>query len=527
MYHSIIHIDIFSKSGQLEELLKQLPPLEKFEYCFDTFESCHDMLTSEADVIILDLPYDNQVMNMVMRNKKEGKLLVLCISPEEAAALTAEDYGIIDEIWLKPVNAVTATFYFSKLMRQIKLSKELWLCRKYLDTAIDSIPDMLWFKDLSGAHLKVNDSFCRAVGKTKEDIKGQSHYYIWDISKEEYDTGEYVCLDTDEIVLKEKKLCLFNENVKSRDGMRQLITYKAPILDDNGEPIGTVGIARDVTDLLNIKAELEIVLEHIPFALLFYNNSGEVLSANKSFEEYFNINKTDIIGKKYDKLAASMFSDYTGDCLDTSCEAKTYITGDEKIIRVYKEPVYDIFKNITGYFCVYSDITMEQRMQERIIHSANTDYLTGLYNRRYLYENINSIRNENRGSFLYVDLDDFKLINDRFGHKAGDKVLVAVAEILRELFSDQTVFRLGGDEFLVAFSDDYDMEKIKAAASAFLDRMKNGIPLSDTTIELSASIGVVLDIDASVDFEELLKYGDASLYKAKQEGKNKYCIWPV
>lgn len=115
--------------------------------------------------------------------------------------------------------------------------------------AIDSVPDLIWFKDVRGAHLKVNNAFCSAVGKTKNDVQGRGHYYIWDLKQEEYEQGEYVCLETEEIVLREKKTRAFDEKVKSKHGLRQFKTYKSPIFDEDHQVVGTVGIAHDVTDL--------------------------------------------------------------------------------------------------------------------------------------------------------------------------------------------------------------------------------------------------------------------------------------
>ena len=77
------------------------------------------------------------------------------------------------------------------------------------DGAIDSVPDLIWFKDVRGAHLKVNNAFCSAVGKTKNDVQGRGHYYIWDLKQEEYEQGEYVCLEMEEIVLRDRKTRAF------------------------------------------------------------------------------------------------------------------------------------------------------------------------------------------------------------------------------------------------------------------------------------------------------------------------------
>jgi diguanylate cyclase (GGDEF)-like protein len=307
--------------------------------------------------------------------------------------------------------------------------------------------------------------------------------------------------------------------------MRQLITYKSPILDHRGELLGTVGIARNVTDVLNMKEEFEIVLEHLPFALLFYGNNGKILSVNKIFEERFDTNRLDIIGQIYHHWTESVFMEITGHGQDKLYRILKNTKDHHNIIKVHKHPVFDVFNNITGYFCIFFDITSELTLHETLVRRANTDYLTGLYNRRYLYETKKAILQNDFLCILYIDLDDFKIINDRFGHQEGDQVLVMIARSLLNLFSDHKVYRLGGDEFLVLITQHLNLIEIQQLALEFLKYIEKLKVSFDEDARLSASIGIATDADASVDFDELLKRGDAALYKAKQNGKNRYCVW--
>ena len=118
----------------------------------------------------------------------------------------------------------------------------------YLEQTINTLPDMIWFKDLQGLHLHVNDAFCTAVNKPRSDIEGHDHYYIWGIPRAVYERSDYVCVETEDDVIKARKTCLFDEQVMSAQGLQKLKTYKTPIFDEDGKTIiGTVGIARDVT----------------------------------------------------------------------------------------------------------------------------------------------------------------------------------------------------------------------------------------------------------------------------------------
>ena len=115
------------------------------------------------------------------------------------------------------------------------------------------------------------------------------------MKKEEYEQGEYICLESEEIVLQEKKTCIFDEKVKTKHGMRQFKTYKSPIFDDNEQLIGTVGIAHDVTDLENMGAELEVILRNLPFAVLLTNEAGKIINANDICSQYFTEGKEALI----------------------------------------------------------------------------------------------------------------------------------------------------------------------------------------------------------------------------------------
>ena len=94
-------------------------------------------------------------------------MLVLCLGQEAYASLRAPSLRALDDVWVKPLGAESVGVRFEKLLETLRQRKECRLAQTYLDTLIDSIPDLVWFKDIRGAHLKVNDSFCHMVGKTK------------------------------------------------------------------------------------------------------------------------------------------------------------------------------------------------------------------------------------------------------------------------------------------------------------------------------------------------------------------------
>ena len=157
---------IFSLGQSLEEVVRTVPPFEGFEHHIEHYSSYSQAVFEQGDLIIWDLPEPSPAQ--LMPFKKEQAVLAVCAEAERA--FSAEDYGAMDALWVKPLRPERIQFYLGIVQKQLKVRANMRLHAMYLDTVIDSIPDLVWFKDLSGAHLKVNNSFCKTVQKNKEDI---------------------------------------------------------------------------------------------------------------------------------------------------------------------------------------------------------------------------------------------------------------------------------------------------------------------------------------------------------------------
>lgn len=158
------------------------------------------------------------------------------------------------------------------------------------------------------------------------------------------------------------------------------------------------------------------------------------------------------------------------------------------------------------------------------------DFLTGLPNRNYLYQIFNQIESlnifqENIGlALIYVDFDNFKYINDTFGHRYGDKFLKMVGKILKEISDDNgMIFRLSGDEFItIIFYPLNEIKKVSELAERILDRFRNYIKIDIYEVLSTVSIGISLYPEHSSNLDELLKYADIALYESKMSGKDTY-----
>lgn len=168
-------------------------------------------------------------------------------------------------------------------------------------------------------------------------------------------------------------------------------------------------------------------------------------------------------------------------------------------------------------------------LTEKLVHLARFDPLTQLANRavfldRVTYALLLGRRRKQKVALLFVDLDGFKPVNDRFGHAAGDAVLVDVARRLQEVVRDtDTVARLGGDEFAVFF-EDVQPGEVTAACERIVAALSGGVEAGEHQVTISASIGVAVGAGGA-NADELLRNADLAMYEAKAQGKNRYVIY--
>lgn len=526
MYNRSINIVIISPSFQLENMLVQAYEANDYYLSFKTVGQVAELDRYNPDILI----DDNFTGSLAsVKNGDNNAAVVLCVTQQQFASLTKPDANQLADIWLKPFAPKLIEFQFRKLIEEIMLKRKYRLSQIYMDTLINNIPDLIWFKRLDGIHVKVNNEFCHTVGKTKQNIEGYDHYHIWNIDKEEYENSEYVCLDTDAIVLASKTPGIFDEKVEGRRGLRQLKTYKTPIFDDRGELIGTVGAAQDVTELKNMDAELDVILKTMPFAILIQDLNGRVLNINPKFEEFFQTKKADIVGITYNILGVKTTNDANvPDRIFNEQNKELYLLhgNTDMILKIHREPIYDFFENLIGSLYIYREITVERNFEEQLKKMAYTDELTGLFTRRYLYEYIDNSTTISQLHILYMDLDNFKFVNDTYGHHYGDILLKNIGTVLREIFPHDVCVRMGGDEFLTAVIGEVSVAEIEEQAQKLLTAMNTCFHTMPGAEPLSFSIGIASFAgDQPVQLDELLEKSDIALYKAKRNGKNQYAVY--
>jgi diguanylate cyclase (GGDEF)-like protein/PAS domain S-box-containing protein len=204
---------------------------------------------------------------------------------------------------------------------------------------------------------------------------------------------------------------------------------------------------------------------------------------------------------------------------------------DGRVLTQLSYPVSDIDGRTIGRLWIYEDVTHERQTAQQLIYLAEHDALTGLYNRRRFQDQLErligvSARSGARFALLYFDLDDFKTINDTFGHRAGDTVLVRAAGEVASLVRGGELFaRLGGDEFAILLETTRDDDAIELA-----DRIVHAISaipfrLRGSNLRLTTSIGITLFPQHGDNAEDLVAHADTAMYQAKDSGKNTWAIY--
>ncbi|OQX59002.1 MAG: hypothetical protein B5M52_04255 [Helicobacteraceae bacterium 4484_230] len=279
---------------------------------------------------------------------------------------------------------------------------------------------------------------------------------------------------------------------------------------------------------------LNLLLDSTIEGIVVFDEQRKAIRSNKNFARLFGYNDKEIIGKNaFDFIAPEshemvkkkiIISDQEPyEALMRKKDGSKFwaiLRGKESIISGKQVRISAII-----------DISSIKEKEEKILYLANHDSLTGTYNRRFFQE-ILTQRIEvlqqmgHYGAILFIDLDDFKEINDTLGHDTGDTVLIEMTRRLKECAGkSDIVARIGGDEFVVLLNLDTSgineaAYKAEIIAEKNLERIKLSLHLEDRDLRINASIGIAI-IDRNATVSDLMKFADIAMYQAKRTGKNR------
>ncbi|MBU0923864.1 diguanylate cyclase [bacterium] len=295
---------------------------------------------------------------------------------------------------------------------------------------------------------------------------------------------------------------------------------------------------------IRLKQEKELKIASFAFEssepMLITDEEVRIINVNSAFCEVMGVEKEDLIGKNprtfkslhqkrdfYDNLWKELIQNnsWRGELYNTK------FNGELIPLRVTITAIKDKNNNVTNYIAQYTDISEQKDRQQVLEYQATHDNLTGLPNRLLLLDRIEHaitkvVRHKIVGGIIFIDLDNFKEVNDTLGHDIGDALLVTVAKKLKEVVRDEdTVSRIGGDEFII-LADNIGTTNNEArinidVLAKKIQEVLNDIKYINGYKNISTpSIGITLFNDASVSVKDIIKQADTAMYVAKKQGKN-------
>ena len=287
------------------------------------------------------------------------------------------------------------------------------------------------------------------------------------------------------------------------------------------------------------RALFRAVIDQVPDHLFAKNRDGRIVLANHAITRDLGVNVDDLVGKTdFDlhspEVAARFVDDdqkvlASGEPLLDIEEFVVSPAGEKKWLSTSKVPLLDQHNEIIGVLGISRDVTERKRDEAKIHFMALHDALTGLPNRSLLMDRLaqallQAERSKRRATVVFIDLDNFKLVNDSLGHNAGDVLLKVVAErMIESVRATDTVARLGGDEFVVLLIDQPDSPGVPSVA---LDKIRAAIaepvPIEGQLFRVTSSIGIATFPEDGTDAETLLTNADVAMYQAKENGRDSF-----
>ncbi len=563
-FNSLLDV-LGEREAQLRALLHTIPDLIWLKDTNGIFMACNSAFerfygAREAEIVgKTDYDFvDKEQADSFRDNDRKAMLANSAVSNEEWFTFADDGYhGLFETIKTPLTDAKGKVIGVLGISRDITERKATELKLRMLSTAIEQSPTSVAITNTEAQIEYINSAFTREAGYTLEELRGKNprilqsgmtdakvYQEMWSkLSNGEIWQGEFIN--------KRKSGEIFYEEA-----------YISPIKDDTGKISHYVAVKLDVTSrkhaeraLLESNKKMDSLLQSLAEGAYGVDVEGNCTFVNNSFLKILGYASEDeLVGKHIHELIHHSHADGSHYPAD---ECKIYATfksnnvfhnADEVFwhkngyaiqVEYWSQPIV-VDGVIIGAIATFFDITERKKMEAQIRHLALHDALTSLPNRRLLIERINqaqlsSKRNHQYCALMFMDLDNFKPLNDQHGHDAGDKLLIEVGNRLKQCVREMdTVARIGGDEFVVMLTKlDKDeassrnhaeriAEKIRAELSRpYAIRVLNNEGV-EHTIEhyCSASIGVVLFKGAYPGKEEIIRIADDMMYQAKNAGRN-------
>ena len=328
------------------------------------------------------------------------------------------------------------------------------------------------------------------------------------------------------------------------DGLERHIHTEAEVRrDEHDRAVYLMGIVQDITEVKHATQQLVLsdnVFENSIEGIVITDANGVIQRINRAFTDITGYEEQEVLGQnprilKSERHGNEFFVEMWRGLVENG-QWQGEIWNRRKDGEIYPEwliisSIQDQQGTIVNYVGVFHDMTEIKLHEEQLRYQAHHDALTGLPNRVLFHDRLgvamaHARRDENKVAVLFLDLDNFKRINDSLGHTVGDlllkEVAVRLAGCLREVDS---VARYGGDEFIVLFEGVEQEEDVLLAAKRIIEGLSPVISIQDHDFYLTVSLGIAFYPEDGLDQDTLIKNADTAMYRAKESGKNTYRVF--
>lgn len=456
MYSCSLHIYLTGRPCNAFDVIKGMSSLEHFTHVFSESEKPEDALVAEADVILANL-CDMDINEIIeeLPACQNSDMHVILLADKNHMQILAKEHLLdnFTDVWINPMTDEEVQFRFLRWQQTYKMSKDLWQTSHYLEATINNIPNLIWYKDRNGIHKKVNDSFCRTVNKSKKQVEGRGHAYIWDVEQD-----DPACIESENKVMGQKKTFVSEEVIGTGDGMRTLTTYKSPLYNVDGSVMGTVGVAIDVTqerayeqEIIKKNQTLETIFTTIDCGVIRHTADGShIRSINNAalkilgyatqeelLQDGFNLIAASVLDEDKERLLVSINTlQKVGDSVSVEYRVRhkngdiLHVMGNVKLFEENGELIYQRF---------LLDCTA-QKIQEKKNEKRQMELIQALcidFNLVCFVDpeqgTVTPIRNDGIG-FSYIDGEKI-LLEDVMGEYIEERVHEDDREMLREAIS--------------------------------------------------------------------------------------------
>ncbi|MFA5756053.1 MAG: PAS domain S-box protein [Smithellaceae bacterium] len=381
----------------------------------------------------------------------------------------------------------------------------------------------------------INKAFTLLSGYTMEDLR---EFHFWDLIAPEmrdFVRDQGLARQRGEEVVSNYEIKYLTKTGETRIG-----DFGATFIHYEGRPAMIASIS-DTTERKKKKEELRAseeryrtIIENIEDGYFEVNLKGDLIFASDPCMKITGTDRKTFIGMNFREFSPrenwpAIYQAFyrvfeTGEPLKGLSWEVVRIDGVHQYIEISTSLIRDHEGRPVGFRGIVRDVTERKQREDMIQWMAYHDILTGLPNRALFYDRAAMVlaqakRKQWRFGLMMLDLDRFKEVNDTYGHDAGDKLLIGVARCLEEALREQdTVSRIGGDEFVVILPEVSSREDVRMIRERIAKGFQRPIPIGETEMVAACSIGVALYPDDAGDIESLMHFADEAMYRAKIEG---------